>query len=280
VFPFRAEAELIPALNCFARPLPRHRFLAFRRRDLASGSDARDSSRGCRVRFRPGSGGGRIVRQACQTGRSGKCGSGSGVAAEREQYSVGDHRHRCRYRYLNRHRHCRIQRITGPLNLIWKVPATGGLGVARFLKSRFLSLCVILAIRRLLLVSLLVSTALSVFSDHVDQTLSNFSIILYLVHHVLSFGFTTAFFGLIFKILTDYPAQWRDVWLSAAITSLLFSIGKHLISVYIGSSNMASSYAASALIIVFVWVYYPAQIFLLGAEFAKAYGDQRRGLEN
>lgn len=78
----------------------------------------------------------------------------------------------------------------------------------------------------------------------------------------------------------DYPEEWRDVWLSAAITSLLFSIGKYLIGLYIGSSNMASSYgAASALINVFVWVYYSAQIFLFGAEFAKAYGNQRRRLQ-
>ena len=100
---------------------------------------------------------------------------------------------------------------------------------------------------------------------------------LYLVHYALSFGFTTVFFAVIFKILPDHPVEWQDVWLSAAMTSLLFSVGKHLISLYIGSSNIVSSYgAASALIIVFVWVYYSAQIFLLGAEFAKAYGDWRR----
>ena len=108
-------------------------------------------------------------------------------------------------------------------------------------------------------------------------TLPHFSIILYLIHHGFSFVFTTVFFAVTFKILPDRPVEWQDVWLSAAFTSLLFSIGKHLISLYIGSSNMASSYgAASALIVVFVWVYYSAQIFLLGAEFAKTYGDWRR----
>ena len=71
--------------------------------------------------------------------------------------------------------------------------------------------------------------------------------------------------------------EWKDVWLGAAVAALLFTVGKHLISLYIGSSNMASAYgAAGALIIVLVWVYYSAQILLLGAEFAKAYGDQRR----
>lgn len=171
--------------------------------------------------------------------------------------------------------------LQAALNLIWKAPATSSLTIARFLKSRFLSLCVILVIGFLLLVSLVVSTTLTASSDYLDRTLPNFSIILYPIHHALSFGLTTVFFAVIYKILPDYSIEWQDVWLGAAITSLLFSIGKHLISLYIGSSNMASSYgAAGALIIVFVWVYYSAQIFLLGAEFAKAYADQRRGLLN
>jgi membrane protein len=167
--------------------------------------------------------------------------------------------------------------LQAALNLIWKVPATGNLGVAHFLKSRFLSLCVILVIGFLLLISLVVSTGLTLFSDYINRTLPNLSIILYVVDYALAFGFTTVFFAVIFKILPDQPVKWQDVWLGAALTGFLFSIGKHLIGLYIGSINMASSYgAAGALIIVFVWVYYSAQIFLLGAEFAKAYGDRRR----
>ncbi|MFL5267650.1 MAG: YihY/virulence factor BrkB family protein [Stellaceae bacterium] len=169
--------------------------------------------------------------------------------------------------------------LQAALNLIWKVPAAQNVGVAHFLKSRFLSLCVIVVIGFLLLLSLVASTALTAFGDYIDRTLPNFSIILYLLHHGLSFCFTTVFFAVIFKILPDHPVEWQDVWLSAALTALLFSVGKHLISLYIGSSNMASTYgAAGALIIVFVWVYYSAQIFLLGAEFAKVHSDQRRAL--
>jgi len=171
--------------------------------------------------------------------------------------------------------------LQAALNLIWKVRATGNLGVGHFFKTRFLSLCVILVIGFLLLVSLVVSTALAAFSGYIDRTLPNFSFILYFVHYALSFGFTTVFFAAIFKILPDHPVEWQDVWLGATLTALLFSLGKHLISLYIGSSNMASTYgAAGALIIVFVWVYYSAQIFLLGAEFAKAHGDQRRRLKS
>ena len=131
----------------------------------------------------------------------------------------------------------------------------------------------------LLLVSLVISAALAAFSDYLDRILPGLPVILRVVHLTLSFGFTTVFFAMMFKILPDTPVDWQDVWLGAAVTAGLFTVGKYLISLYIGSSNMASTYgAAGALIIVFVWVYYSAQILLLGAEFAKAYGDQRRTL--
>jgi membrane protein len=92
----------------------------------------------------------------------------------------------------------------------------------------------------------------------------------------MSFGFTTIFFAMMFKILPDTFVAWRDVWFGAAATALLFTLGKYLITLYIGSSNAASAYgAAGALVIVLVWVYYSAQILLFGAEFAKACGDAR-----
>jgi membrane protein len=95
--------------------------------------------------------------------------------------------------------------LQAALNLIWKVPAAGTLGVTHFLKSRFLSLSVIVVIGFLLLVSLVASTALIAFSDYLDRTLSNFSIIIYIIHYALSFGFTTVFFAVIFKILQIIP---------------------------------------------------------------------------
>ena len=104
--------------------------------------------------------------------------------------------------------------------------------------------------------------------------------ILRIAHLILSFALTTVLFAMIFKILPDSPVAWEEVWVGAVIAALLFTLGKHLISLYIGSSNMASAYgAAGALIIVLVWVYYSAQILLLGAEFAKAYSDRRRALD-
>jgi len=165
--------------------------------------------------------------------------------------------------------------LQSALNVIWKAPASGGLGLWHFLKSRLLSLAVILVIG----LSLVISTALEAFSDYLDWLLPGLATILRIVHLVLSFAFTTVLFAMIFKILPDIPVEWEEVWLGAVIAALMFTLGKYLISLYIGSSNMASTYgAAGALIIVLVWVYYSAQILLLGAEFAKAYSDRRHAL--
>ena len=167
--------------------------------------------------------------------------------------------------------------LQSALNLIWKAPPTRGLGIWHMLRSRLVSLSVILVIGFLLLVSLVISTALAALSDYLDWILPGLATILHVAHLVLSFGFTTVLFAMMFKILPDKAVEWSEVWLGAAIASLLFTIGKHLISLYIGSSNIASTYgAAGALIIILVWVYYSVQIVLLGAEFAKAYTDHRR----
>jgi len=169
--------------------------------------------------------------------------------------------------------------LQSALNVIWKAPASGGLGVSHLLKSRLLGLSVVLVIGFLLLVSLVISTALAAFSEYLDWILPGLATILHITHLTLSFSFTTVLFAMMFKILPDNPVEWEEVWLGGAVAALLFTVGKHLISFYIGSSNMASTYgAAGALIIVLVWVFYSAQIFLLGAEFAKAHSDQRRTL--
>jgi membrane protein len=93
----------------------------------------------------------------------------------------------------------------------------------------------------LLLVSLAIGTALTAFSDYLERISADLSTILRIVHLTLSSGFTTVLFATIFKILPDHPVEWEEVWLGAAIAALLFTVGKHLISLYIGSSNMAST---------------------------------------
>src|SRR3984893_13908438 len=169
--------------------------------------------------------------------------------------------------------------LQSALNLIWKAPPRGGLGLWHLIKSRLVSLSVILVIGFLLLVSLVISTALAAFSDYLDWILPGLATMLHIVHLTLSIAFTTVLFAMMFKILPDKAVEWREVWLGAAVAALLFTVGKHLISLYIGSSNIASTYgAAGALIIILVWVYYSVQILLLGAEFAKAYTDQRQAV--
>jgi membrane protein len=100
------------------------------------------------------------------------------------------------------------------------------------------------------------------------------------VNFVFSFAMVTVIFAMIYKIMPRAKVQWRDVWVGAAVTALLFTVGKHLIGLYIGKSSVASGYgAAGSLVVVLVWVYYSAQIFLLGAEFtwvyARTYGSMK-----
>jgi membrane protein len=166
--------------------------------------------------------------------------------------------------------------LQASLNVIWRAKPSKTSGLWNLVRTRLLSLSMILAIGFLLLVSLVASAALAAFSDYLDRISPGLPLILSILHLSLSFGFTTVFFGMMFKILPDAKIAWRDVWLGAAATALLFTVGKFLISLYIGSSNVASTYgAAGALVIVLLWVYYSAQILLFGAEFAKAWGDAR-----
>ncbi|HVJ51966.1 MAG TPA: YihY/virulence factor BrkB family protein [Aliidongia sp.] len=170
--------------------------------------------------------------------------------------------------------------LQSSLNVIWKAKAPEGFGAWNYVRSRLLSLSLVLTIGFLLLVSLALSAALTAFADLLDRTLPGLPVILRLLHLTLSLGFLTLFFAMMFKILPDTDIEWRDVWSGAAATAILFTLGKYLIGLYIGSSAVASAYgAASALVILLVWVYYSAQILLFGAEFAKARFDHRLSLQ-
>src|SRR5437762_14281396 len=113
--------------------------------------------------------------------------------------------------------------LQSALNVIWKSPASGGLGIWHLVKSRLLSLALILVIGFLLLVSLVVSTALAAFSDYLDWLVPGLATILHIVQLVLSFALTTVLFAMIFKILPDSPVEWEEVWLGAVIAALLFT---------------------------------------------------------
>ncbi len=157
------------------------------------------------------------------------------------------------------------------LNAIWKADPKGGT-VSRLIRARAASLGLVAALGFLLLVSLVISAGLSALSEYVNAHLPFGHLILQAVNFLISFALNSVLFAAIYKVLPDTDLEWRDVLVGAVVTAFLFSIGKFLIGLYIGSSAVASSYgAAGALIVALLWIYYSTQIFLLGAEFTKVY---------
>ena len=166
------------------------------------------------------------------------------------------------------------------LNVIWKAEPKGTT-VSRLIRARAASLGLVVVLGFLLMVSLVASTALTAFGDYLNALLPFGKIILTVLNGVLSILLISFLFAAIYKVLPDRDLQWRDVAVGAVATAILFTIGKSLISWYIGSSAVASSFgAAGALIILLLWVYYSAQIFLLGAEFTKIYANTRGSKQN
>ena len=157
------------------------------------------------------------------------------------------------------------------LNVIWKAEPTGTT-VTRLMAARARSLGLVAALGFLLLVSLVVSTILSALNDYINAYLPFGAKVFQVLTFLISFGLISLLFGAIYKVLPDKRIEWYDVMIGAVATALLFTIGKSLISLYIGSSTIASSYgAAGSLIVILLWIFYSAQIFLVGAEFTKAY---------
>lgn len=163
------------------------------------------------------------------------------------------------------------------LNTIWGVTPKRGRRIRDILKERFWSFAMVVGIGFVLLVSLVLSAWLAAVGTYVGSLLPAPAAGLEALNFVISFVVITGSFALIFKLLPDVRIAWRDVWLGAAVTSLFFTVGKFLIGLYLGKSAVASAYgAAGSLVIIVVWVYYSAQILLLGAEFTKVW-TKRRG---
>jgi membrane protein len=161
------------------------------------------------------------------------------------------------------------------LNVIWKAKPTGAT-VSRLIRARAASLGLVATLGFLLMVSLVVSTGLTAFGDYLDSILPFGKVILTVLNGAVSLFLITLLFAAIYKVLPDKQIEWRDVAFGAFATAILFTIGKSLISWYLGSSAIASSFgAAGGLIILLLWVYYSAQIFLLGAEFTKVFAMRR-----
>jgi membrane protein len=177
-----------------------------------------------------------------------------------------------------------FEHLQTALDRIWdveKVETEGGLKgtIMNFLKNKLLSFGMLLVIGFLLLVSLILSAGLSVVDGMLASRFPGADVMLRIVSFVLSFGVITLLFMFIFKFLPHAEIQWRDVWIGAAVTALLFTIGRTLLGLYLANTATASTYgAAGALVVVLLWVYYSAQIVLLGAEFtqvfARRYGSR------
>jgi membrane protein len=158
------------------------------------------------------------------------------------------------------------------LNRIWELEVKPGNGIKHFLRKRLLSFSMVLVIAFLLLVSLVISTILVILGNYLRGLVPGFTYLWQVTNFFVSFGIVTLLFAMIFKILPDAKIAWRDVWMGAAITAVLFNIGKSLLGFYLGHTTFASAYgAAGSLVIILTWVFYSAQILFLGAEFTQVY---------
>lgn len=161
------------------------------------------------------------------------------------------------------------------LDRIWRVPATAPVsGWLHLLRARLLSFGMILVIGFLLMVSLVLSAALATMERLWSPLFGGWITIASFSNAAAGFALVTAMFALIYKVMPRARVLWRDVWTGALFTALLFSLGKALIGVYIGRSGIVSGFgAAGSLVVVLLWVYYSAQIFLIGAEFTWVYAN-------
>lgn len=160
------------------------------------------------------------------------------------------------------------------LNIVYDVKPDPELGIMARVKARFLSFGMVLVTGFLLLVSLVLHTVLAGLNNWLAQVVPGLEYVWPIVLFLVSLGIETVLFATIYRALPDVKLDWRDVWLGAFITAVLFEIGKFGLGWYLGKAGFASSYgAAGAVIAILVWVYYAAQIILLGAEFTQVYAD-------
>ncbi len=163
------------------------------------------------------------------------------------------------------------------LDQIWEAPQrpTGG-GLWALLRARVLSFGLILGLAFLLMVSLVMGAVIAALGRWWSDTLGEWAWLAQTLNLGLGFVISAAVFAMIYKLMPRAYVEWKDVWVGSLVTALLFSLGKALIGLYLGASGIASAYgAAGSLVLVLVWVYYSAQIFLLGAEFTWVYANAR-----
>lgn len=167
------------------------------------------------------------------------------------------------------------------MDRIWHAPARPRGGLWHLLRTRLLSFGLVLGLAFLLLVSLVISAILAALGTWWGSAFGNQEALLRGLNFAVSLAIITGMFALIYKLLPRVKIAWRDVWIGASVTALLFSAGKYLIGLYLGTSGVTSGFgAAGSLVVLLVWVYYSAQVFLLGAEFTWVYAHRHGSLVN
>lgn len=163
--------------------------------------------------------------------------------------------------------------IQGSINYIWSIRAKPKKGWLKFITNRLISFSLVISCGFILLVSLVINALMELLNEKLQYYFKSVTIVVfYILNWVLIFAVITALFAIIFKVLPDATIRWKDATIGAAFTALLFMLGKFLISLYIGKSNVGLTYgAAGSIIVILVWVYYSSLILYFGAEFTKIY---------
>jgi membrane protein len=165
--------------------------------------------------------------------------------------------------------------LQASLNIIWGVQPKPGRGILGIIRDRSLSFGFILVVGFLLLVSLLLTAGIAFVGKQFGAMVPGMESLIQILNSILSLAVITLLFGMMFKILPDANIAWRDVWIGAFITALLFTLGKFALGFYLGRSGVASSYgAAGSLIVLLLWVYYSSQVVFFGAEFTQVYANR------
>jgi len=166
--------------------------------------------------------------------------------------------------------------IQSALDRIWHVPEKAKpSGIWGLLRARFLSFGLILGLAFMLMASLTISAAMAAIGTYFSSLLPGWDVVLFVLNICISLAVETVLFAMIFKFMPSTRIAWSDVWVGAIVTGVLFELGKVLIGLYVGKAGVSSTYAAAGSIaVILIWVYYAAQIFLLGAEFTKVYATE------
>jgi membrane protein len=163
------------------------------------------------------------------------------------------------------------------LNTIWDVKPQAKQPIVKFFVNRLFSFAMIGCLGFLLLVSFVIHSGLSAFTNYLNNYLPEMSLFIFkLIEIVISYLITTVLLAMVYKFMSDAKLKWNSVWLGALFTSFLFSIGKYLIGLYISTSNIGDTYgAAGSVVVVLAWVFYSSQIVFFGAEFTRALAIER-----